>query len=244
MRAHSASSRAVASAPAITSEWPLRYFVAECITMSAPSASGLREHRRRGGGVDAERGACRVRDLGDRRDVGDAPQRIRGRLDPDQFRVGLQRRADRREVRHVDEVDAIAEQRRLVHQPVAQAPVADLRREHVAARRQREHHAGRGRHAGAEQQRLVRAFERGDHGFGLAHGRVVGTAVDVAGAVLVVGIADVGGRDVHRQRDRLGRGLDRAQRLRRDGAGFRASPACRPCRILPGAITPDDAGGL
>ena len=40
MRAQSLSSRAVASTPAITSEWPLRYFVAECITMSAPSDSG------------------------------------------------------------------------------------------------------------------------------------------------------------------------------------------------------------
>ena len=33
--------RAVASTPAITSEWPFRYFEAECITRSAPSASGL-----------------------------------------------------------------------------------------------------------------------------------------------------------------------------------------------------------
>ena len=40
MRAHNASSRAVASAPATTSECPLRYLVAECITMSAPRLSG------------------------------------------------------------------------------------------------------------------------------------------------------------------------------------------------------------
>src|SRR5439155_1032995 len=30
----------VASAPAMTSEWPLRYLVAECITMCAPSSIG------------------------------------------------------------------------------------------------------------------------------------------------------------------------------------------------------------
>ena len=35
----SLSSRAT-RAPATTSEWPLRYLVAECITMSAPSARG------------------------------------------------------------------------------------------------------------------------------------------------------------------------------------------------------------
>ena len=33
--------RGAASTPATTSEWPFRYFVAECITMSAPSESGL-----------------------------------------------------------------------------------------------------------------------------------------------------------------------------------------------------------
>ena len=40
MRSHNALRAAVASAPATTSEWPLRYLVAECMTMSAPSASG------------------------------------------------------------------------------------------------------------------------------------------------------------------------------------------------------------
>ncbi len=41
MRAHSGPSPCAASAPAMTSEWPLRYLVAECMTMSAPSDSGL-----------------------------------------------------------------------------------------------------------------------------------------------------------------------------------------------------------
>ena len=36
----SRSSRRVASRPLITSEWPERYFVAECMTTSAPSSSG------------------------------------------------------------------------------------------------------------------------------------------------------------------------------------------------------------
>ena len=40
MRCHSSVSSRVVSAPATTSEWPLRYFVAECMTRSAPSVSG------------------------------------------------------------------------------------------------------------------------------------------------------------------------------------------------------------
>ena len=40
MRAHDSSARAVTSAPASTSEWPLSCFVAECMTRSAPSRSG------------------------------------------------------------------------------------------------------------------------------------------------------------------------------------------------------------
>src|SRR5882724_8323283 len=49
-----------------------------------------------------------------------------------------------------------------------------------------------------QTEAVIAALERGDHGFGLAHSRVVGAAVNVAGAILVVGVADVGGRNVHR----------------------------------------------
>src|SRR5262249_51026384 len=37
---HSAPAEDVASAPAITSEWPFRYLVAACMTMSAPCSRG------------------------------------------------------------------------------------------------------------------------------------------------------------------------------------------------------------
>jgi hypothetical protein len=40
IRSQSSSCRAVTNAPATTSLWPLRYFVAECMTMSAPSSIG------------------------------------------------------------------------------------------------------------------------------------------------------------------------------------------------------------
>ena len=64
MRAQSSSSAAVTRAPAITSLWPFRYLVAECMTRSAPSASG---RVRTGVGdrvVDGEPGAGRVCELG------------------------------------------------------------------------------------------------------------------------------------------------------------------------------------
>ena len=40
IRSQNSSSRAATSAPATTSLWPFRYFVAECMTMSAPSSIG------------------------------------------------------------------------------------------------------------------------------------------------------------------------------------------------------------
>src|SRR6185503_17670575 len=56
--------------------------------------------------------------------------------------------------------------------------------------------------------------------------------------ILIVGIANERRRHMHRQRDRLGRRLDRAERLRRDGAGleqiwFVGHP------VSPAAITSD-----
>jgi hypothetical protein len=90
----------------------------------------------------------------------------------------------------------------------------------VATRGEREHDAGRSRHAGAEQQRFMRAFQRGDHRLGLTHGRIVRPAVAVTGAILIIGIADEGARYMHRQRDRLCGSVNRAERLRGDRAGF------------------------
>ncbi len=40
IRSQAAPGAAAATAPAMTSEWPLRYFDAECMTRSAPSRSG------------------------------------------------------------------------------------------------------------------------------------------------------------------------------------------------------------
>ncbi len=83
--AQCASSRAPTSAPAIRSEWPLRYLVAECMTMSAPSSIG----RVSTGVATVESTASSAPALcaisAARGDVGDRPGRIGRRLEPDQL---------------------------------------------------------------------------------------------------------------------------------------------------------------
>src|SRR5882724_5840648 len=84
-RAQNASSRAVVSAPAITSLCPFKYFVAECMTRSAPRLSG-----RVSTGVAAVLStASRAPPewaIGGAGDVGHRPQRVRRRLDPNEAR--------------------------------------------------------------------------------------------------------------------------------------------------------------
>ena len=83
-RSKCASLRAKTSAPATTSEWPFRYFVAECMTTSAPSAIGFMST---GVGTVESTASTAPAVMGDARrlgDVGDGPQRVGRRLDPHQ----------------------------------------------------------------------------------------------------------------------------------------------------------------
>ena len=106
-RDHDSLSRAFA-APATTSEWPLRYLVAECMTMSAPSASGRREHQKSPRWSRHADSAGGLRDLRHRRDVGDGPERIARRLDPEQSGLAGPHRAHRVKIGGLDETDAVA----------------------------------------------------------------------------------------------------------------------------------------
>ena len=182
---------------------------------------GPRQHRAGDGGIHRQQRAGRMRDLRGGGDVGDAPQRVGGRLHPDQLGLaGLDGSLHGGRVRHVDEFDPQAPVRGEVHQPVAQRPVHHLRRQHMVARRQRlEHRRGRG-HAAGEQRGLGALLQRAISCFGLVEGRVVGARIDAARAVLVVRVAQVGGRDVDRRRDRTRRLVDPAQRLGGEGFGF------------------------
>jgi hypothetical protein len=52
------------------------------------------------------------------------PQRIAGRLDVDEFGCPrLHGSSHRIEVRRIDEIDAVPEARRIVHQPMAECPI-------------------------------------------------------------------------------------------------------------------------
>ena len=141
--AQCSSSRAPTSAPAIRSEWPLRYLVAECMTMSAPSSIGRVSTGVATVGIDGEHRAGLVRDLGGAGDIGDRPGRVGRRLEPDQLGgAGLHRGGDGIELVGIDELDLEAPLRGKACQPVAQRPVHDLRCNDMIAR-------GEGEEAGA-----------------------------------------------------------------------------------------------
>ena len=94
--ARAARSSAVTVAPPTTSEWPPRYLVVECTTAVAPSSSG-----RWTTGVAKVLSTTTVRPsarLDHGGDVDLVEQRVRRRLDPDQPRLGTQRRAQGVEV--------------------------------------------------------------------------------------------------------------------------------------------------
>ena len=89
--------------PPTMSEWPFRYLVAECITMSKPSSSG----RCRNGVANVLSATARMprlaRDRGDRREVDQLEQRVGRRFDPDHPRVGPDRGLELRALAQVDE---------------------------------------------------------------------------------------------------------------------------------------------
>ena len=120
---------------------------------------------------------------------------------------------------------------RLVLQPLAQAPVHDLGRDHVRGPLERQDGDRRRRHARGHHQARRTAFEPGQHLLDLTHGRVVGPAVAVAAAILVVRIAQEGGRQMDRRHDRTRRLIDGAARLR--GHGLRPHVFHRPTVLFP-----------
>jgi hypothetical protein len=78
----------------------------------------------------------------------------------------------------------------------------------VIAGIERLEHGGRRRHAGGKQQRPgLGLFQHGQNGLRLAHGGIVGTAVDIARGISIVLVTDIGGRHMDRQhhgfRDRI-----------------------------------------
>ena len=79
--------------------WPPMNFVAEWTTMSAPHSIGRHRIRRGERVVDDQRDAVLVRDLGDRREIGDVAGRVADRLGEERLGVGPDRRRERRRLR-------------------------------------------------------------------------------------------------------------------------------------------------
>ena len=132
---------------------------------------------------------------------------------------GPYRGAHRVEVGRLDEGDAVAVTADLL-QPGAEAPIHHPRGDDMGRLFQREKDRRRRRHAGGEGHRLGRAFQRRHQCLDLLHRGVVGAAVDVAAAIAVVGVAQVGRRHVDGGDQRLGDGVAGAHRLRQQGPRF------------------------
>ena len=183
-----------------------------------------RGHRR----VDRQQRAGRMGDARHLGDVGDRPQRVGGRLDPDEPRLpGADGSLQGRGVAGIDEgrLDAVA--RRVLHQPLPQAPVHGRGRYDVSGTFEREEGGGRRRHAGREHERGLALLQVGQHVLDLPHGGVVRTAVAVASPVLIVGIAHEGGGHVDRRHHGPGRGIDDTSGLRGDRLGLHAGRTAR-----------------
>ena len=125
----------VAAKPPTTSEWPPRYFVVEWTTMSAPSSSGRWRY-----GVakvlsttTTAPAACAASATA--RDVDDAQQRVRRRLEPDEPRALVDRLGDRRP--SVDELEVVALRRVDLVEEAVGAAVDVVHRDNVVARERR-----------------------------------------------------------------------------------------------------------
>ena len=180
------------------------------------------QHRGRRGAVDREpRARARARVSAAAAMSVIDPGRVGRGLDPDELGGP---RADRRlqgiEIAGIDEIDGQTPAAGERREPVAQPPVHDLGGDHVIAGSERLEDRGRRRHAGGEEQAALAAVERVEQRLGMVDGRVVGAAVAAPAAVLVVGIAQIGGGGVQRRDQGAGRRVDLAQRLRRERRGM------------------------
>ena len=153
---------------------------------------------------------ARCAQAGDGLNVGYRPQRIAGRLDPDQPCLpGNDGRANRVEVGHVDKSDLMAVARE-VAEPLPKAPVHELRGHDVGAREGQENRRRRS-HARTEHHGLASILELSDQCFGLVDGDIVRASVDEARAVVAVLVARIGGCHVNRRGHGARRRFARAQ---------------------------------
>ena len=164
------------------SEWPFRYFVAECIDDVGAELQRPLDPRARERVVDDGEDAALARELGDLRDVDQPQRRIGRRLDPDQLRVGRTRGLSSALVlrRSTKLKSRFARAPAHALEQAERAAVQVVHRDDVAAGvDQLEQRAGR-RHAGGEREAVRAAFEIGDAALPRAARRVVRARIVVA----------------------------------------------------------------
>ena len=212
--------------PPITSEWPFRYLVVECTTMSKPSSSGRCTHGLAKVLSATRDDAARAADLGDRAQVGQPQQRVGRRLDPDQLacRAAAPPRRPRGSVRSTKLKRWPALRLRTALEQAEGAAVDVVARDDVRAGvEQLEHGRDRGQ-AGGEREGLRAAFEVGDAALERPARRVVRAAV-VEALVHARALLHVGRGRVDRRHDRAGRSGRATGRRGSRGWRSRASSA-------------------
>src|SRR5690606_35876082 len=178
-----------------------------------------------GGGervVDGDGHAARVGDLDQPRDVEDAEERVRRRLDPEQLRLGPEGGLDGVGVGEVEEGEGEAERLEHLRHEAEGAAVEVVRRDDVVAGAERLEEGVGGGDAGGEGDAVGGPLERGEVAL---EGRPRG--VRDAGVLVAVvdagGLLDVRAREVDRRHDGAGGGVRVLAGV--DGARAEAGPA-------------------
>ena len=136
----------VAANPPTTSEWPPRYFVAECTTMSAPQLERPLQERRGERVVDDDARAALVRDRAHAEDVDDRERGVGGRLDPDQRGAVGPVARQRVEVGEVGDRPLDARRREHLRHEAERAAVRVVGDDHALAGLEQPQHRVLGRH--------------------------------------------------------------------------------------------------
>ena len=161
--------------------WPARYLVAECTTMSAPSASGLHRNGLGHGVVDDQRQPVRMRHVGHRGDVEHRQAGVAQALGEDRAGVGLDRRGKGLGLGRIDEAGCDAELGQVDRQHRHAAAVQRAGGHHMVAGLQQGHQRHRlGRHAAGRGHRGAPAFQRRDALLQRRDRRVAQARIDIA----------------------------------------------------------------
>ena len=227
------SSSRVTSTPAMRSEWPLRYFVAACMTMSAPCAIGrvstgeatVESTATRAPAACARAATAAMSVMVQSGFAGVSIQTslvLPGRIAAATRATSLMSISSTSSPQCVAKViSQLRSDQYITCGASTWSPGASAKNTAVAA-------------AMPEANKAARSpcLERGDHRLGLVERRVVGAGVDAAGAVLVVGVAQVGRRDVDRRRDRASGVVDPAEGLCGEAFGLEPSAGHGRCERL------------